>query len=66
MLNDFTGADRIFIAVCYTDMRKGIDGLAGIVQREFSINPFTNTLFLFCGRRKDRIKGLILYQKGKR
>ena len=39
-------------------MRKGIDGLAGIVQREFGINPFTNTLFLFCGRRKDRIKGL--------
>ena len=28
------------------------------MQREFGINPFTNTLFLFCGRRKDRIKGL--------
>ena len=58
MLNDFTGADRVFIAVGYTDMRKGIDGLAGIVQREFGLNPFSNTLFLFCGRRKDRIKGL--------
>ena len=58
MLNDFTGADKVYIACGYTDLRRGIDGLASIVQTQFKLDPFTNTLFLFCGRRKDRIKAL--------
>ena len=29
-----------------------------MVQQEFELDPFTNMLFLFCGRRRDRIKGL--------
>ena len=62
MLNDFTGADKVYIACGYTDLRRGIDGLAGIVQQQFQLDPFTNTLFLFCGRRRDRIK--VLYWEG--
>lgn len=58
MLTDFTGADRVYIACGYTDLRCGIDGLASLVQQQFQLDPFTNTLFLFCGRRRDRIKGL--------
>ena len=58
MLNDFTGAERVFIACGYTDLRRGIDGLASLVQSQFQLDPFTNTLFLFCGRRRDRIKAL--------
>ena len=58
MFKDFTGADKVYIACGYTDIRKGIDGLATMVQSQFDLNPFTNTLFLFCGRKKDRIKGL--------
>ena len=58
MLSDFTGAEKVYIACGYTDVRKGIDGLAAMVQQEFELDPFTNTLFLFCGRRRDRIKGL--------
>ena len=58
MLNDFNGADRVFLATGFTDLRRGIDGLASIVQQQFELNPFTNTLFLFCGRRRDRIKAL--------
>lgn len=58
MLNDFTGAERVYLAVGYTDLRKGIDGLASIVQQQFDLDPFTNTLFLFCGQQRDRIKGL--------
>ena len=58
MLNDFTGADRVYIACGYTDLRKGIDGLSALVQQQFNLDPFTNTLFLFCGRRNDRIRGL--------
>ena len=58
MLADFGGADRIFIACGCTDLRSGIDRLAGIVAEQFQMDPFSNTLFLFCGRRKDRIKAL--------
>ncbi len=64
MLNDFTGADKIYIACGYTDLRKGIDGLARLVQQQFALDPFANTLFLFCGRRRDRIKGLY-WEKGR-
>ena len=56
MLSDFTGADKVYIACGYTDLRRGIDGLAAMVQQQFNLDPFTNTLFLFCGRRRDRIK----------
>lgn len=59
MLNGASGFDKIYLACGYTDLRRGIDGLAGIVQNEFELNPFQNILFLFCGRRTDRIKGLL-------
>lgn len=58
MLADFGGAERIYIACGYTDLRRGIDGLANIVAEQFQLDPFSNTLFLFCGRRKDRLKAL--------
>ena len=64
MLSDFTGADKVYIACGYTDLRKGIDGLATIVQQQFQLDSFTNTLFLFCGRRRDRIKGLYWEKDG--
>ena len=57
MVSEFSG--EVYIALGYTDLRRGIDGLAAIVQESFALDPFTNTLFLFCGRRKDRIKGLL-------
>lgn len=58
MLSEYH-AERVFIACGYTDLRRGIDGLAGIVQRKFQLDPFTSTMFLFCGRRRDRIKALL-------
>ena len=58
MLSDFTGAERVYIACGYTDLRRGIDGLAGIVQHQFRLDPFSDALFLFCGRKRDRIKAL--------
>ena len=58
MLTDFNGADRVYIACGDTDLRRGIDGLATLVQQQFNLDPFSNTLFLFCGRRRDRIKAL--------
>ena len=61
MLSEFR-AEKVYIACGYTDLRQGIDGLAGLVQQQFQLDPFTNTLFLFCGRRRDRIK--VLYWEG--
>ena len=58
MLNDFTGAEKVYIACGYTDLRCGIDGLAGIVQQQFQLQPCAKTLVLFCRRRRDRIQAL--------
>lgn len=49
---------RVYLACGRTDLRRGIDGLAGIVQEKFQLDPFGGALFLFCGSRRDRIKGL--------
>ena len=49
----------MYIACGYTNLRRGIDGLAVLVQQQFDFDPFTNTLFLFCGTRNDRIRGLL-------
>lgn len=59
MLTNIESLDDIYLACGYTDLRFGIDGLAGLVQTRFQLNPFQNILFLFCGRRTDRIKGLL-------
>jgi len=40
-------------------MRKSIDGLAAIVEQKCRLDLFTESLFLFCGRRKDRLKALL-------
>ena len=58
MLSDFNCACPVYIACGYTDLRRGIDGLAGLVKSEFDLDPFQEALFLFCGRRRDRIKAL--------
>lgn len=58
MLNDFNCNCPVYLACGYTDLRRGIDGLATIVEQQFNLDPCANALFLFCGRRTDRIKGL--------
>ena len=59
MLGDITIAKQIYIACGYTDMRKSIDGLAALVQENFKMDPCQCALFLFCGRKRDRIKALL-------
>ena len=59
MLGDITSVDSIYIVCGYTDMRKSIDGLCTIIQDNLMMDPSSNCLFLFCGRRRDRIKALM-------
>ena len=47
-----------FVACGYTDLRYGIDGLAAVVTQQYGGNLNEESLFLFCGRRTDRIKAL--------
>ena len=56
---DLSSVGEVYLACGRTDMRKSIDGLAAIIEQQFRMDPFTRTLFLFCGRRADRIKGLL-------
>ncbi len=56
---DLSSVGEVYLACGYTDMRKSIDGLAAIVEQKFQLDLFSHALFLFCGRRADRIKGLL-------
>lgn len=60
MLGDITAADEIYIVCGYTDMRRAIDGLCAIVQDRLHMDPQRSALYLFCGKRCDRIKALFL------
>lgn len=55
---DLSKVCNYYIACGYTDLRFGIDGLAGIVTQQYGKHPDEESLFLFCGRRSDRIKAL--------
>lgn len=61
---------QVWLAAGATDMRKGFDGLAALVQSQLAADPFSGQLFVFRGRRGDRLKilwwdgdGLCLYAK---
>ena len=58
MLGDLSGVSKIFLVTGYTDMRKSIDGLMMIIRDTYGLDPYGNSLYLFCGRRCDRIKAL--------
>lgn len=46
----------VYLCCGYTDMRKSINGLMSLVQENFPVDPFSNALFVFCNRSKNRLK----------
>jgi len=61
---------QVWLAAGVTDLRKGFDGLCALVQLHLAEDPFSGQLFVFRGRRGDRIKvlwwdgdGLCLFAK---
>ena len=55
---DLSRVTNYYVACGYTDLRLGIDGLAAIVMTQYGLELQEDSLFLFCGRRTDRIKAL--------
>jgi transposase len=61
---------RVWLAAGATDMRRGFDGLAAVVQTTLAANPYSGHVFVFRGKRGDLIKvlwwdgqGLCLFAK---
>jgi transposase len=61
---------RVWLGAGVTDMRKGMDGLAALVQTTLAKNPFSGHVFAFRGKRGDLVKllwwsgdGMNLYAK---
>lgn len=63
-MNDISSNQQVYLVTGYTDLRRSIDGLAMIIQGQLRLDPFSSALFLFCGRRRDRIKGLLWERDG--
>ena len=55
---DLSQVKNYYVAAGFTDLRRGIDGLAAIVTQQFGHELSEDSLFMFCGRRTDRIKAL--------
>lgn len=64
MIKDFSKSTHVYLASGFTDMRRGIDGLVSIVQQSFKLDPFEDSIFLFCGKRPNRIKALYWDKNG--
>jgi transposase len=59
-----TTATRVFVAPGATDMRKGFDGLFGLVRDALGEDPLSGHLFLFANRDRTRVKVLVFDGSG--
>ena len=50
------GSKSVYLACGDTDMRKNINGLSGIVHSSFQLDLYDEAVFVFCNRRRDRLK----------
>ena len=65
MLNDAKDFSKIYLVTGYTDLRGGIDKLASGLMYRFETNPYEhNSIFLFCGRKSNKIKALVWEKDG--
>ena len=58
MSGNLSQVQKIYLRTGYTDMRKQLDGLVDIIQYSLQMDTYSNSLFLFCGKRADRIKAV--------
>lgn len=60
----FPPSVRIYLAAGATDMRKSFDGLSAAAQQVLELDPLSGHVFVFCNRRRDRIKILFWDRAG--
>lgn len=58
MLGDISGMNSIYVITGRTDMRKSFDSLILLVQDTFKLDPYSKSVFLFCGRDASKLKAL--------
>ena len=54
----FVDVNEIYLHPAPVDFRKSINGLSLIVEQQMSLSPFSDALFVFCNRKKDKLKVL--------
>jgi transposase len=65
MLRDASWCRRVIIKCGRTDLRRGITGLVSIIRLEYGLDPLEEgTLFLFCGNKRNCIKGICFDRDG--
>ena len=64
LLKEIYEYDRIYLSCIAVDFRKSIDGLAHMVKQELQMDPFSNCLFLFCNKKRNRLKCLFWEKNG--
>ncbi len=55
MINE-VNIERVYLACGNTDLRKSIDGLAVLVKEGFQLDPFSPGFFVFCNKKRDKLK----------
>ena len=64
MIGDLSRVQKIYLVTGRTDMRKSFDGLMAVIRDNFQMDPFSNAVFLFCGRKKNTMKALYFDRDG--
>ena len=59
MLTELLNGTTVYVVTGYTDMRKGIDGLAQIVECSVRKDVYSKAVYLFCGRNGTKMKALV-------
>ena len=62
MIGDLSRVQKIYLVTGRTDMRKSFD--MAVIRDNFQLDPFTNAVFLFCGRKNNTMKALYFDRDG--
>jgi transposase len=64
MIRPSNSSLKVYLYSEPVDMRKQIDGLSAVVEREMSLSPFSKSLFVFVNKRRDKLKMLYWEKNG--
>lgn len=64
MLAETIAHRNVYIVCGYTDMRKSISGLVAVITQQNGLQPDAESLFLFCGKKADRMKAVLWEEDG--